>query len=449
MIMIEENQQSGTPKHWFRESVLVKLFIIAVLILLLLIPSSWIQTLIKERQETQQQAIDDISDKWSGSQLIQGPILIVPYKKEYKELDANKHEVTKIENETLYVLPQNLQIKADVKTDILHRGMYDAVVYNSNVLIRGNFSQVELIKAGINPALVQYDKVKLAFSVSDLKGLKSNPVVEVQNQKLSAEPIFGAETPFEKGLQVSFTLPKEQEVAFNFNLDLKGSNGLSFLHTGKTTDVEVHSNWSNPSFDGRYLPDERKVDKAGFNSKWRMLYYNRPFPQQWANDTSMLSKKSSEGAIFGVKLRLPVDQYQKTMRTTKYSTLIILLTFVSLFFTELIRKQRIHVFNYILIGAAMVIYYTLLLSFSEQLGYNIAYLIASVATIVLIAVFTASLLKNKAMALLFGFILTTFYGFIFILIQLEELSLMIGSILLFIIIALLMYFSRKINWEKH
>lgn len=137
------------------------------------------------------------------------------------------------------------------------------------------------------------------------------------------------------------------------------------------------------------------------------------------------------------------------MRTTKYATLIILLTFVSLFFTELIRKQRVHIFNYILIGVAMIIYYTLLLSFAERLGYNVAYLIASFATISLISIFTASLLKNIQMAFMFAFILTTFYGFTFILIQLEQLSLMIGSVLLFIIIALLMYFSRKINWEKH
>lgn len=447
--MIEpiENEQ---PKNWLKDSVIVKLAIIAALILLLLIPSSWIQSLIIERQGTQEQVMNDVSDKWSGSQQIQGPVLVIPYKKEIRTVDSNQKELIRQETQILYVLPQNLQIKANINTDTLHRGLFRAVVYNSKVLVQGNFGKLELEKSGIDPASVQYDKVRLVFSVSDLKGLKSNPIVQIKDQKLSVEPIFDAKSPFDKGLQVSFILPKDEEFAFNFTLDLKGSDELSFLHTGKTTDVEVTSNWATPSFDGRYLPDSRTVTPAGFNAKWRMLYYNRPFPQQWINDDTVLtSKKANDEATFGVKLRLPVDQYQKTMRTTKYSTLIILLTFVSLFFTELIRKQRVHVFNYILIGAAMVIYYTLLLSFSERLGYNLAYLIASAATIVLISIFTSSLLKNKQMALLFGFILTTFYGFTFILIQLEELSLMIGSILLFIIIALLMYFSRKINWEKH
>ncbi|MDB5030651.1 inner membrane CreD family protein [Mucilaginibacter sp.] len=180
-----------------------------------------------------------------------------------------------------------------------------------------------------------------------------------------------------------------------------------------------------------------------------MLYYNRPFEQQWTADDSTINKMTHNGnAIFGVKLKVPVDQYQKTMRTSKYSILIILLTFISLFLTELISKQKIHLFNYILIGAAMIIYYTLLLSFSEQIGYNLAYLIASVATIALISIFIASLLKNKMAAILFAMILTIFYVFIFVIIQLEDLALLIGSIALFIIISVLMYFSRKINWDK-
>jgi inner membrane protein len=177
-----------------------------------------------------------------------------------------------------------------------------------------------------------------------------------------------------------------------------------------------------------------------------MLYYNRPFPQQWVGDHDLLKNKTKIGtASFGVKLRLPVDQYQKTMRTSKYSILIILLTFIALFLTEIIRKQRIHVFNYVLIGAAMIIYYSLLLSFSEQIGFNAAYLVASGATVGLIAAFIWSLLKNKIASLLLAFILAIFYLFIFIIIKLEDLALMIGSIALFVIVGILMFISRKVN----
>jgi inner membrane protein len=192
------------------------------------------------------------------------------------------------------------------------------------------------------------------------------------------------------------------------------------------------------------------VNNKGFTAKWRMLYFNRPFAQQWAaNDTLLNDMHNHEDALFGVKLKLPVDQYQKTMRTSKYGILIILLTFISLFLTEMISKQKIHVFNYILIGAALVIYYTLLLSFAEQIGYNWAYLIASASTIGLVAGFIASLLKNKKSAILFTIILTIFYVFIYVIIQLEDLALLIGSVALFIIVSILMYFSRKINWDNH
>jgi inner membrane protein len=159
--------------------------------------------------------------------------------------------------------------------------------------------------------------------------------------------------------------------------------------------------------------------------------------------------KKHDDAIFGVRLRIPVDQYQQTTRTSKYAILIILLTFISLFLTELIGKQKVHVFNYILIGVSMIIYYILLLSFSEQIGYTAAYLVASAATIALISTFIASLLKNSKAAILFAFILTLFYTFIYIIIQLEDYALLMGSIALFIIVATLMYFSRKINWDKH
>jgi len=231
---------------------------------------------------------------------------------------------------------------------------------------------------------------------------------------------------------------------------LKGSETLSFLHLGKTTEVEASGSWATPSFDGRYLPDYRRVDDNGFSAKWKMLYYNRPYPQQWTgNDTLLSNLKNLQDASFGIKLRMPVDQYQKTMRTSKYALLIIFLTFISLFLTEVIRRQKIHVFNYLLIGAAMIIYYSLLLSFSEQIGFSMAYLAASVATVVLISVFIGSLLKKWGAALLFGFILAVFYAFIYVIIQLEDFALMIGSIALFIIVAVLMYFSRKINWSRH
>jgi inner membrane protein len=447
--MINELEQP-TPKR-FQDSILFKLGIIAILILALLIPSAWIQDLITDREGYQQNNINYVADKWAGSQLVQGPVLAIPYKKQVTEANPNDkmvtHEVTRI----LYVLPQTLQIKADVKTELFQSGIYDATVYNSKVLLQGTFNKPDLGSLGIDPAELLYDKARLVFSLSDMKGLKNTPDVKVNDQNYSPEPVAEGHIPFEKGLQIHFALQKEQGFNFSYQLDLKGSNELNFLHLGKTTDVEVNSDWGHPGFNGRYLPDSRvSAGKKGFGAKWHMLFYNRPFPQQWTNNDSVLTNvKAKSQAVVGVKLQLPIDQYRKILRTTKYSTLIILLTFVSLFLTELIKKQRIHVFNYTLIGAAMIVYYTLLLSISEQTGYNVAYLISSVSTIALIAIFTGSLLNNRPAAGMFSVILSIFYGFIFVIIQLEELSLLVGSIALFIVVATLMYFSRKINWDQH
>jgi inner membrane protein len=443
-------EQFEKQTKWYQESILVKLGIITLLILLLLIPSSWIQDLITDRQGYQKDVMRHTSNQWSDSQQVRGPVLLLPYKKQVSETSTGNKTISKEIIDYIYVLPHIINIKADVKTEKFQKGVYDATVYNSKIQLTGSFNQPELSKLGISENQVMYDKARVAFSISDLKGLKNNPVLKIQGQSYNAEPVSDWPKVFEKSLQANFASPTTGTIAFSYNLDLRGSNELNFLHIGKTTTVEVKSDWKSPEFNGRYLPDTRTINESGFSAKWNMLDYNRPYPQQWVGDDNLLTSEAAiKEAYFGVKLQLPIDGYRKITRTAKYSTLIILLTFVSLLLTELIRKQRIHIFNYTLIGAAMVVYYTLLLSFAEQIGYNYAYLLSSVATITLIAVFTASLFNNTKAAVLFAFILTVFYGFIFIIIQLEEFSLMVGSIALFIIIAALMYFSRKINWDKH
>jgi inner membrane protein len=450
--MITDEPQKRGQMDWLKESVTAKLVFIGILILVLLIPSSLVDNLITERASRQDDMMKEVSDQWSGSQIIKGPVLVIPYKKQVKYVGIDNKEGTRDETGNLYILPDNLHIKAGLTTQPLHRGIFDVAVYNSLVKVSGNFSKADLNSLSLAPDQLLLNKAHLVFSISDLKGLKSNPVMKAAGQTFTAEPVFDNASLFGSGLQTPIDLSTVKDAEFNFEyaLDLKGSQELSFLHLGKTTNVEAGGTWGSPSFSGRYLPDNRKVGKNGFTASWHMLYYNRPFPQQWVNNNTLLNNnKKLSDAVFGIKLRLPVDQYQKTTRTSKYALLIIALTFISLFLTEVIRKQRIHIFNYILIGVAMIIYYSLLLSFSEQIGYNWAYLVASISTIGLVVGFIASLLKNKMAALLFAFILAVFYTFIFVIIQLEDLALLIGSIALFIIVGVLMYFSRKINWDRH
>ena len=448
--MITEQPQPQGFLYWLKESVSVKLAFIGLLIILLLVPSVLVQNLIQERAQRQDETEKRVSDQYSGEQLIQGPVLVIPYKKQVKESDNSGKEIIKDVTNNLFLLPNELAYNANVSPDISHRGIFEVVVYNGTVKVSGNFSKVDLASLSITADQLIPEKAKLLFSISDLKGLKTNPQLKIAGQTATAEPAFG-DTVFANGLQVAVNLSGmvDKTIPFEFNLDLKGSKELSFLHLGKTTDVTVKGNWSSPSFDGRYLPDTRSTDIKSntFDAKWRMLYYNRPFPQQWVDDLNVLKTKKADDATFGVKLRLPVDQYQKTTRSSKYAILIIMLTFISLFLTEMISKHRIHVFNYVLIGAAMIVYYTLLLSFSEQVGFTFAYLIASAATVILVAAFLRSLIKSFKTAGLFAFILSLFYAFIYVIIQLEDLALLVGSVALFLVVATLMYFSRKINWQ--
>ncbi|RYE21902.1 MAG: cell envelope integrity protein CreD, partial [Sphingobacteriaceae bacterium] len=315
--------------------------------------------------------------------------------------------------------------------------------------ISGKFSPLELKKSGINPELVQWDKAKIDFGISDLKGLKNNPVIRLAGKTYNIEPDFTDLRLFTNNLVILPDLDsvKNTSLDFSFDLDLRGSDELSFLPLGKSTTVKLEGNWNNPSFTGRYLPDNRQVTDAGFTATWKMPYFNRPYAQQWTSENAIIDGKTNE-ASFGVKFILPVDQYQKTMRSAKYAILIILLTFISLFFTEIIQRRKVHFLQYLLIGAAMTVYYTLLLSFSEQMGFTAAYLIASIATIALIGFFIAGVLKSRKPAIVFAAILSVFYSFIFVIIQLQDLALLFGSVGLFLIIAVMMFLSARIDWNK-
>jgi inner membrane protein len=283
------------------------------------------------------------------------------------------------------------------------------------------------------------------IGLSDLKGLKSNPAIMIGSNQYNVEPDFNHLRLFKNNLivQPDLSAQKSSALDFSFELDLRGSSDLTFLHLGKTTTVRLEGRWKNPSFTGRYLPDDRQIAGQSFAATWKLPYFTRPFPQQWTDENTKL--EAADESSFGVKFILPVDQYQKTMRTAKYAILLIILSFISLFFTEILSKRSVHLLQYILIGAAMIIYYTLLLSLSEQVGFNAAYLIASVVTIGLIGTFIAALLRNKKPALLFSGILTIFYGFVFVIIQLQDLALLFGSIGLFIVTACLMYLSARIS----
>ena len=453
---------------WIEESITVKLMSIGFLVLILLIPASWIQDLIQERQLRADDVVREVSSKWSGSQTISGPILVIPYKVQEK-IDRGKDGIEIHEYiQKYFFLPETLDVTGKVAPEVLHRGMFDVAVYSSALDIKSTFIKPDFANLNISESNVIWKDAYMIFSITDLRGISDNLLFTVGNVEKTTEPSNNLGVSVKKISRMqseSYPYAVNDDVgefsssgviarlnwnsAEDFNgvtsikLNLKGSQRLNFVPSGKTTAVGLSGAWNNPSFDGEFLPESREISETDFSAKWKVLHYNRPFSQQWNTVDEKLS-----GSDFGVKLLVPVDQYQKSIRTAKYGVLIIILTFVALFLVEITRKIRIHPFQYILIGVALIIYYTLLLSISEQTGYNVAYGISSLATVTLIGLYSVSFLRTKGLVALFTTLLVIFYTFIFVIILQQDFSLLLGSIGLFMIVAALMYFSRKIKWYQ-
>jgi inner membrane protein len=454
--------------RWIQESIMIKLFSIGFLILILMLPSSWIESLMYERQQRADDVIDEVAEKWSGSQTLSGPVLVIPYRKQVV-VDKGKSgkEVTEY-IERAFFLPDQLNITGSVTPEVLHRGIFDAVVYESALKVDAAFTKPDFKTLSVADEMVLWKDASLVFGISDLGGISDNPVFMSGEKALEAEPSNNIGVPVSKAQSDNYAatvqdathtgnlssvkgivakLGWENAGSFtgkvNMKLNVKGSRRLDFTPTGKTTNVTLSGAWNNPSFDGEFLPTTREITESNFSASWKVLHFNRPFAQQWTGDQQVL-----QGADFGVKLLIPVDQYQKSIRTSKYGILVILLTFMALFLVEITQKIRIHPFQYILIGATLIIYYTLLLSFSEHVGYNLAYIISSAATVLLVSAYATTFVRSTGMVLLLSVLLIVFYAFIYIIILQQDSSLLLGSIGLFFIVGAIMYFSRKVKWYK-
>jgi inner membrane protein len=293
---------------------------------------------------------------------------------------------------------------------------------------------------------ILFDEAFVTVGLSDLRGLDDQVILKWNNETTPFNPGVETNDITKSGISTRVKLNSETgNDAYNFSFDiaLKGSQTFYISPVGKQTDVKFHSKWVDPSFEGAFLPDDRQVDKNGFNAIWKVQDVNRPFPQRWLGPHQKLSE-----AAFGVNLLLPVDGYMQTHRAIKYAILFVGLSFLIFFFLELKINIMIHPLQYILIGLALCLFYLLLLSISEHLGYNTAYAIASVMTIGLIGFYSDSVLKQRRFSALVTGTLVILYGFIFTIIQLQDYSLLMGSVGLFFTLAAAMYFSRNINWYR-
>jgi inner membrane protein len=437
-------EKKNTTMSRIKNSLYFKIGGIVLIALLLLIPTGMIKSIIYEREQTQREAIDEVSEKWGGAQTLQGPVLTIPYTRYVKEIDKATGKETLVQiTERLHVLPSKLDIQASVKPDRRHRGVYEIVVYNSALHVSGAFTKLDFKDLEAKGHSFKFNEATLNAGIDDLRGIEKQIELNWEGKKLPFNPGVSNQDIFYSGInsKVSISPTDDHLYRFSFDIELKGSQQLYFTPVGKETDVVLNSDWQTPKFDGAFLPDQHKTDKAGFKAHWNILNLNRNYPQSWTGSSYKLRDSS-----FGVDLKLPVNNYQKSHRSIHYAILFIGLTFLVFFFIEIFQSSGIHPIQYILVGIALVVFYTLLLSISEHIRFNYAFILSALATVALISLYVRAILRSLKMSLFIAGLLSMLYIFIFVIIQLEDLALLIGSIGVFIILGLVMYFSRKIDW---
>jgi inner membrane protein len=427
------------PGFWQKNKLVFKSFFIAFLVLALLIPTFIVMYLARERKERKQEVTREISNKWSAAQTITGPFLSVPY------IDPGVNNST--ERKFICILPEQLNISGIIVPEIRKRSIYKVPVFTAKpLLLKGKFSNNSIASLVLNPGWIKWNEARLCIGIADLKGIKQQSI-RWNEQVVTMQPGLPENSMAEQGISVPLVLDSsfaEKENSFSVELSLQGSEQLYCTPLGSSTSVHLSSSWASPAFDGKYLPDTEQVSAKGFNADWAVSQFNRDFPKVFTAGSN--ASIAVRGSSFGVILLSPFDAYAQTLRSLKYAILIIGLTFFAYFFTEIFQRKPVHPLQYILIGMALVLFYTLLLSISEYIEFPLAYLFASAATVLLLSWYTQSIFKKIKTVVIFALLLSSLYLFTYVLIQMEDNALLFGSIGLFVLLAVTMYLSRKIDW---
>ena len=445
-------QKKSRFSNWMRNSITARMLVVGFLLLVLLIPLEFVKSLINERAYRQEEVVREINEKWGNEVLLSGPIVKIPYKviseeKIFNEKSNSYYTKTKESIETAYFFPDKLNIISQVDTKPLNRSIYESVVYSAAIDVTGNFPIIDFSDTDVADENILWEKATVLLKTSNLKGIKTTPVVHLASEALSMTPQYSTE--YLNTIQSNYIANAKEIFAaplpFSFDLKINGSESLKFLPIGKETDATMQSNWHSPSFDGNFLPEDtnKEISKDGFTASWRILQINRQFEQSFFGHLPDLSTSA-----FGTKLIIPVDEYQKSERTAKYGFMVIGLTLLVFLLIQLVSKIYIHPFQYVMIGLALVMFYTLLISISEHSNFFNAYAIAAISVLVLITVYSRAILKGFKFPLLICASLASLYGFIYVIIQLENYALLVGSIGLFLILAIIMFASRRIDWNK-
>jgi inner membrane protein len=428
-------------------SAVLKVLVIGVIGGCLLIPLVMVWALVAERSARRDDVVTEVTASVGRAQTVGGIVLGVPY----ETLQLQSNGTATIVTRMAYVHPEQLSIDASLVPEVRRRALYDVVVYRTTLRLSGTIAPPDLDRLGAGATTVHWDRAATTVEITDLRGTVAVSPLRFGERMVTLEPMADTGAVFAPGVRGPTPIagPAAPPIPFEITLTVAGSEALRFLPTGKATDVKLTSTWPSPGFNGAFLPATQSITGEGFTAAWQVSYLARTFPHAWLAGTAdrggLLSHRLN--STFGVTLVQGVDHYQKTERALKYGLLFVLLTFTVFLLWELLRNLRLHPVQYLLIGAALIVFYLLLLSLAEHLAFAIAYGIAAAATVALVAGYAASVLSAGGRgALGIAAWLSGLYGLLYVLLVLEDLALLVGSVFVFAVLAAVMFLTRRIDW---
>ncbi len=440
-----------------RNSTVFKLLGVGALILLMLIPLLMIEGVLSDRLARRNEAVADITSSWGKEQSIIGPVLCVPYLHHGTvvrsvTLPDGRVETREVAETTVayaYFLPDTLELAGNIETKTLHRGIYDAAVFRGMITLTGKFPVPDMASLKIDPADVLWKDAAVTLAVSDLRGTRESLMLDWGGKKIRLEP--GSQLPgYTTGITAS--LGADQPISapntFSITLDLNGSGGIFFAPFGMQNQVTLKSNWPDPAFQGAFLPADRTVRPDGFEASWKVSYYGRDYPQKWTSRSGneRFTTTAVSNSLFGAQFLQVLDAYRYVERSIKYGVLFFVLVFTTFFLFEVTARQKIHPLQYLMVGAALCLFYLALLSASEFIGFSLSYLVATLVATGLITWYCSHFLGGGMRTLMIGGGLLGVYTFLYITLRQQDYALLMGTVALFILLAVVMHVTRKIDW---
>ena len=418
-------------------STSIKAGILTGIALLLLIPLSLLDSLVKERTTQRDSTVQSVARGWGDRQWVGGPVLAIPVTTDSGPSNTRDW----------YVLPDRLDVTVELQVQDARRrlGLYDVPVYVARVHATGEFDLVRELThltrgdASLHPHV---DQARLLLPIRDPRGLR-NVTSRTQDfndfEPYSGFPLLAVAAPLNVPANAS-GVPH----AFDLSFDVAGTQSLEFLPLARVMSVQAHGNWSDPGFTDGLLPVEREIDARGFTAKWQVLNLNRTYGDRWFQDSPSAAALMASG--FGVELVQPVDIYQRATRAVKYGGLFVALSFFTLFLFETLQRRPIHPIQYGLMGLALSMFYLLLLALAEHIGFLWAYVLATAALCSLISVYLAGALRSARAGIVSGIVFAATYSVLYLLVTSESYALLAGALALFSLLATTMFVTRKIDW---